>query len=157
MDRISTRRGLHRLIYSSTFGPKFPLAETEQDVEIDKIIRTAVRHNREVGLTGLLLVYRRWFIQALEGPAEAVMTTYNQILLDSRHQGAVVLGAGPAPTRKFSKWAMCARRLSETDNDILRALDLKSAFDPRRLTASQALHLLTVVENIQLRHTDVAE
>jgi hypothetical protein len=95
------------------------LAEAEQDVEIDKIIRTAVRHNREVGLTGLLLVYRQWFIQALEGPSEAVMTTYNKILLDPRHEDAMVLEAGPVPARKFSKWAMCARRLSEADNDIL--------------------------------------
>jgi hypothetical protein len=156
MDGISTRKGLHRLIYFSTFSPKLPLVEAEQDVEIGKIIRTAVKHNREVGLTGLLLVYGQWFIQALEGPSEAVMTTYTKILSDPRHQDAVVLGAGPVSTRKFSKWAMCARRLSVADANIIGVLDLKGAFDPSGLTAAQALNLLTIVENIQLRNAEVA-
>ena len=71
MSHIPTRKGLYRLVYFSSFSPGFPTVEAEQDVEIAKIVRTSVRHNREVGLTGLLLVYRQWFIQALEGPAEA--------------------------------------------------------------------------------------
>jgi hypothetical protein len=156
MDSILTRKGLHRLIYFSTFSPGLPLVEAEQDVEIAKIIRTAVKHNREVGLTGLLLVYRRWFMQALEGHGEAVMTTYNKILSDPRHQNVVVLGVGPVSSRKFSKWTMCARRLSEADADIIGVLDLKGAFDPSGLTAAQALNLLTIVENIQLRHAGLA-
>jgi hypothetical protein len=72
--------------------------EAEQDVEIAKIVRTSVRHNREVGLTGLLLVYQQWFLQPLEGPEEAVKATYNRIRLDPRHQNALALGEGAVST-----------------------------------------------------------
>jgi hypothetical protein len=157
MDRFPTGGKLYRLIYASSFSPEFPSTEAEQDVQIDKIIHTAVKHNREVGLTGLLLVYQRSFIQALEGPPAAVQATYRQILLDPRHENAVELEAGRVSARNFSKWAMCSRRLSKVDDEIIQALDLKSAFDPRRLTAAQALKLLTTVANIQSQHANVAE
>ena len=156
MSHIPTSKQLYRLIYFSSFSPGFPLVEAEQDVEIAKIVRTSVRHNREVGLTGLLLVYQQWFVQALEGPEEAVRTTYDRIRSDIRHQDAVALDAGPVSTRKFSKWTMCARRLTRADNGILQTLDLKGTFDPTMLTPVSALRLLTIVKDIQLQHAKLA-
>lgn len=156
MSHIRTRKGLYRLIYFSSFSPGFPSAETEQDVEVAKIVRTAVQHNRDVGLTGLLLVYQQWFLQALEGPEEAVRATYSRIRLDPRHQNAVALGEGSVAARVFSRWTMCARRLTPADNGILQTLDLKATFDPHRLTPVSALRLLTIVKNIQLRNAGPA-
>ena len=151
MTEVSTRTGLHRLLYYSAFSPRFPRAVDDQDVEVGDIIRASIRNNRQVAITGLLLVHQKWFVQALEGPAEAVMTTYNRILSDPRHQDAAVIVAGPAPGRQFSNWNMCARRLSTADDAIVQTLELKGAFDPRKLTPVKALTLLVAVKNIQHR------
>jgi hypothetical protein len=157
MTSISTRRSLHRLIYCSSFSARFPVAADDQDEEINKIIRVSIAENRQRALSGLLLVHQNAFIQALEGPAEAVMTTYNHILSDPRHQDAHIVGAGPVENRRFSNWNMCARRLSPTDDAILQTLDLKGAIDPRGLSASKALNLLTAVKTIQWRAVAGAE
>ena len=102
-------------------------------------------------LRGLLLAHQGWFTQALEGPAEAVMTTYSRILKDPRHTDVTMFGAGPAERREFSDWNMCARRLSPTDDAILATLDLKGAFDPRGLGLGAAMRPLIAVKGIQSR------
>ena len=151
MTTVTASKGLHRLLYCSGFSRHFPLAAADQDEEVGKIIRASIRNNREVAVTGLLLVHQLWFVQALEGPAEAVMTTYGRILTDPRHTDAIVLGAGPADSRSFGGWNMCARRLSNADDAILGTLDLKGDFDPRKLSAAKALGLLTSIAGIQAR------
>jgi len=151
MAEISTRKGLHRIVYFSGFSGRFPTTVADQDEEINAIVRTSIRNNRERAITGLLLSHQQWFVQALEGPAEAVMTTYGRILRDPRHVDASIVGAGPAESRQFANWNMCARRLSDTDDAILRTLDLKGAFDPTALSLDKAMGLLTAVRSIQSR------
>ena len=145
---ISGSRTLHRLIYASrqAFGP-----DMIPDEEIDALIRASVRNNRASALTGLLLVHVGWFLQVLEGPAEAVMTTYQRILNDPRHTESRVVSAGPASRREFGDWNMCARRFSAADDAILGTLSQRTAFDPSTLTDRSALRLLKAVRGIQDR------
>jgi hypothetical protein len=144
----SSSRTLHRLIYASrqAFGPAMIAEE-----EIDAIIRASIRNNREVAITGLLLIHHGWFVQALEGPHEAVMTTYRRILDDPRHAEAKVIEAAPAQDRAFGDWNMCARRFSPADDAILDTLEQRTAFEPDRLTPRSALRLLKAVRQIQDR------
>jgi len=119
-EEISSSRSLHRLIYASrqAFGPgQVP------DEEIDAIIRASIRNNRADAITGLLLIHSGWFVQALEGPAQAVMTTYRRIVEDKRHDSAKLIHAGPASAREFGDWNMCARRFSAADDAILDTLE----------------------------------
>lgn len=148
MSAISSSRSLHRLLYASrqNFAPHMIA-----DDEIDSLIRASIRNNREVAITGLLLVHDGWFVQALEGPAEAVMTTYRRIVDDPRHTAARVIQAGPAEARAFGDWNMCARRFSKADDAILDTLSLRKGFDPATLPAAGALRLLTAVRGIQER------
>ncbi len=148
MSAISSSRSLHRLLYASRqqFAP-----DMIPDEEIDSLIRASIRNNREVAITGLLLVHDGWFVQALEGPAEAVMTTYRRIVDDPRHTAARVIHAGPAEARAFGDWNMCARRLSKADDAILDTLSLRKGFDPATLSATGALRLLKAVRGIQQR------
>lgn len=97
------------------------------------------------------MIHGGWFVQALEGPAEAVMTTYRRILDDPRHASAKVLSAGPANAREFGDWNMCARRMSDADDAILDALAQRQAFQPDRLSGTAALRLLKAVRAIQQR------
>jgi hypothetical protein len=145
---ISSSRSLHRLLYASrqAFAP-----DMIPEAEIDSLIRASIRNNRAVAVTGLLLVHDGWFLQALEGPAEAVMTTYRRIVDDPRHDQARVIAAGPATAREFADWNMCARRFSEADDAILDTLSQRAAFDPAQLTDRSALRLLKAVRGIQAR------
>lgn len=144
---ISGSRTLHRLVYASEQRILAP----DLDHEVGAIIRASIRNNRDVAITGLLLVHEGWFVQALEGPAEAVMTTYRRILNDPRHTAAKVLSAGPAEARAFADWNMCARRMSDADDAILGALAQRAAFQPDSLSGSAALRLLKAVRGIQER------
>lgn len=89
-----------RLIYIST--ARSVLSEQE----LDGILRVSRRKNQMVDVTGLLIVGGRRFLQALEGPAEAVKKTYDRIKADRRHFAAVVLSDREIAERSFFEWAM---------------------------------------------------
>jgi hypothetical protein len=147
MSEISGSRTLHRLIYCS----RQRLIAGDEDDQLGAIIRASIRNNRERSVTGLLLFHEGWFVQALEGPAEAVLSTYGRIRDDQRHTGSKVIHAGPAPNREFGDWNMCARRITPADDAILDTLSQRALFDPSRLTGRLALKLLTAVRGIQER------
>jgi hypothetical protein len=147
-EEISSSRSLHRLIYVSR---QAFASDQSPDDEIDALIRASIRNNRAVSITGLLLVHAGWFVQVLEGPAQAVMTTYRRILNDPRHTAQTLIHAGPAPGREFGDWNMCARRFSTADDAILDTLDQRDRFEPSRLTDRSALRLLKTVRGIQHR------
>ncbi len=152
MSDISGRRTLHRLIYASR--QNIPPADVEH--EVGAIIRTSIQNNRMAAVTGLLLVHEGWFVQALEGPAEAVMNTYRRILEDGRHNDSRTLGAGPTEKREFGDWNMCARRMSDADDAILKTLEQKGAFTPEAFSGRSALALLKAVRGIQARTQSMA-
>jgi hypothetical protein len=147
MREISSQRSLHRLIYCS----RQRLAANALDDQVADIIRASIRNNREVGLTGLLLVHQGYFVQALEGAAEAVMTTYRRIVEDQRHDATKVLSAAPATAREFGDWNMCARGMNSADDAILSTLAVREAFAPETFSGRSALRLLKAVRGIQER------
>ena len=147
MSEISGRRTLHRLIYCSR--QKIPPEGLGEAVA--QIIRSSIVNNRAVSITGLLLVHEGFFVQALEGPAEMVLTTYGRISNDPRHSDAKILHAGPATRREFADWNMCARRISPADDAILGVLAERGRFAPQTLSGTSALRLLTAVRDIQRR------
>ena len=89
-----------RLIYISTARSELP------KVELEAILRVSRRNNAAVGVTGLLIVGGRRFLQALEGPADAVTLTYDRIKADGRHFAAVTLDSRAISGRSFPGWAM---------------------------------------------------
>lgn len=148
MSRTPGSRTLHQLIYTSRVRVPWP----DQTRETEQIVAASVRNNEKCEITGLLLVHDGWFVQALEGPTEAVLMTYGRIVDDARHEDCKVLHAAPAEGRSFEDWAMCARTLTPADDAILDALSMRASFEPYALTAGQALRLLKSVRGIQKRH-----
>ena len=147
MSSISGAWTLHRLIYSSLHR----LAPGDEDDQLAAIVRSSIANNRAVSITGLLLFHKGYFVQALEGPAEAVLTTFGRICSDPRHVSTRTIHSGPAPSREFGDWNMCARRITPADDAILATLSLRARFDPSRLNARTALKLLVAVRAIQDR------
>ena len=141
-------RSLHRIVY---YSRQTAAVSTDLDLEVRKIIAASIQNNRADNLTGLLITVQGSFLQALEGPSDAVRTTYGRILNDPRHDGVTMIEAAPAETRLFAEWNMCARAVALSDREILDALDSRGPFEPRRLNSRSALKLLTTVAAIQRR------
>ena len=144
-------RGLRRLVYHSRFSASFPRSVEDQDYEIGRIIRSSIRNNRMIAVTGMLLVHGDSFLQVLEGPDAAVRATYQRILADNRHIGARLLTQLPAERRLFSDWNMCAHRLSKADDAILDTMEKGLALDLGSLGGERALKLLTAVRDVQAK------
>lgn len=145
---VQSTSSLHRLFYRSRQTPE---VAADLDFVVGQIIGSAIRRNREVGLTGLLLVVKGHFIQALEGNGDAVRNTYARISMDSRHSDLHIIAQGPAERRLFGEWNMCAGSLAPSDKAILAVLDGKGNFNPKALTAASTQRLLTTVAHIQRR------
>jgi Sensors of blue-light using FAD len=105
-----------RLIYSShsRIGPE------QARTELGEIFDTARRHNRELGVTGALVVADDWFAQTLEGEESVVRKLYEGIAADSRHEQVTLLEATYVEDRTFGRWAMA--RVSQDGGPDIRLL-----------------------------------
>lgn len=92
-----------RLLYIST--ARHPFTQPE----LDAVLRVSRRNNAAVDVTGLLIAGGRRFLQALEGPADAVQTTFERIAQDPRHYAIVELVREGVDTRQFPNWSMGAQ------------------------------------------------
>lgn len=90
-----------QLIYVST-------ARNGEAIDLDNILATSRRNNRRDGITGLLHVKGRRFLQALEGEVEKVEAAYARIAGDPRHFALVILSRRSVTAREFGDWAMAA-------------------------------------------------
>ncbi|KRB82732.1 hypothetical protein ASE00_11925 [Sphingomonas sp. Root710] len=91
---------LHQLTYISSARATLLLSDVEQ------ILQTSRRRNERDQVTGLLIFDGKRFLQALEGPIEAVEQTFSRIALDPRHRALVRLSSRGVETREFGNWSM---------------------------------------------------
>lgn len=96
-----------RLIYIST------ARQVIAANELDQILLVSRRNNARVGVTGLLIAGGKRFLQALEGPEDAVSDTYRRIERDPRHFAVVTLRRETVDTRTFPDWTMGYQRAGE--------------------------------------------
>src|ERR1700742_4886903 len=96
-----------RLIYSS----HSTIASDRTETELGEIFTPARRNNRELGVTGALVVADDWFAQALEGEEAPVRKLYEEIAGDGRHEQVTLLETSSLEARTFGRWAMA--RVSE--------------------------------------------
>ncbi len=89
-----------QLVYIST------LREPLSDALLDAILASSRRNNDRAGVSGLLVAGGRRFLQALEGPAPAVLATYGRIAADPRHFAVVQLSCKEVAERQFGSWSM---------------------------------------------------
>lgn len=100
-------------------------------IDHQSILDQARRNNRRNGITGLLYVDGRRFLQALEGPDDAVEATFARIQADLRHHALVLLSRRQVEAREFGDWEM-AHLTASTDRDALmeRIRDLVARATP---------------------------
>jgi hypothetical protein len=91
---------LIHLIYAS--ASTRPIAEEE----ILRLLAGARRHNREIGVTGMLLYAEGSFFQVLEGEAAVVEELFEVICRDGRHERITRIIREPIHNRAFGDWSM---------------------------------------------------
>ncbi len=115
------------------------------DATVEDILRTSQPNNARMDVTSLLIAYKGWFIQALEGPRRNVSMVFGVIGRDLRHAQLEMLSAGPVSERLFGQWGMCAHAITPEAAPILETLDLAADFDPFQIDGGKALKLMTAV------------
>jgi hypothetical protein len=108
-----------QLVYIST--SREPLT----DALLDSILATSRRNNDRTGVSGLLVAGGRRFLQALEGPAAAVLATYARIAADPRHFAVVQLSCKEVAERQFGAWSMAF----QSGGEVRAAGDLKATVE----------------------------
>lgn len=112
-----------RLIYSSTATADVVSNETLRD-----LATKASKANAEHGISGMLVVSGRRFLQALEGPYREVNALFRSIVRDPRHRDVELVTFEPMDTAYFDGWNM-------------RLVDLYDlAREPRNYLASKYRH-----------------
>ncbi len=96
-----------QLIYISTAR-----APVDQAL-LGAILETSRANNQKAGVTGLLVSGGRRFLQALEGPDQAVLDAYARIQADPRHFALVLLSCRTVEARSFGDWSMAYEGAAE--------------------------------------------
>ena len=105
-----TEEKLQQIVYVSTAAHKFDTAELES------LLSRSRAWNADHGITGMLLYYDGNFMQALEGPPEAVEKVFARVRSDTRHYDIIPMVNETIATRRFTEWYMGFRR---PDKDAL--------------------------------------
>jgi len=80
---------------------------------LEQILTASRRNNAGNQVTGLLVAGERRFLQALEGPEQAVLDTYARIRHDPRHHAMVLLTGRAVEARAFGDWSMAFEQGSD--------------------------------------------
>lgn len=83
------------------------------EAELAELLHNSRQNNEKVGITGLLLYKDGNFMQAIEGPREAVLHLARKVETDARHRGMIILTQKPSKERNFADWSMAFQNLDQ--------------------------------------------
>ena len=101
---------MEQIVYISTARALVPDAHL-----IDDVLRVSRRNNHRDGLTGMLVVGGRRFLQVIEGPKINLDATFRRIKADERHFAVVELGRRAVSERSFVDWDMAYQEGGSAD------------------------------------------
>ncbi len=104
---------IFQLVYISAANKDF------SEIELQELLENARLNNESLNVSGMLLFHEGSFIQALEGPREAVESLYNKISEDKRHTETRVLFRGELEERDFDTWSMGFYRSNQSVKENL--------------------------------------
>ncbi|RTL43949.1 MAG: BLUF domain-containing protein [Burkholderiales bacterium] len=91
---------LERLVYISTAAPDLTVPE------VRRIVARSQMRNRQLDVTGMLLLVRSEFLQVLEGQRDMLDEVVGYISRSPRHQDIRLIERQPITTRRFDGWHM---------------------------------------------------
>lgn len=135
-------RPLFRLLY---FSKAVPQPSGDMEATLRAIAWESGRRNAALDVTGALLACEGRFLQALEGPKDAVFQIYGRICTDTRHTDLYVAESGPIGTRRFADWRVGSRMVSSSDPMFAGHPSIALGLVRGALSTTEALDLLGVV------------
>lgn len=112
-----------RLIFSST-------RSDSNSETVDAILRVSRTNNVRDGVTGVLIVGERQFVQLLEGDRASVSRCFLRITKDPRHRDLQVISTGDVPHRLFAGHSMQRIDLFSVRSSVLERYLINGAFEP---------------------------
>jgi hypothetical protein len=106
---------LHELIYTS-----FATIEMDEN-ELADLLELSREKNVRLNISGLLVSYKREFIQLLEGERSDIFSLYETICKDERNQQNQLLWDGKIEERSFTDWSMAFLNVKDIDKSKLKA------------------------------------
>jgi hypothetical protein len=110
---------------------------------IRSILDSSQQNNPAQGLTGILCCNADIFLQALEGPREAVNALYNRLADDTRHKDLTVLDYAEIDQRLYSSWSMGWASAKQANRELFLKYSGSDRFDPFAMNAAQISGLLS--------------
>ncbi len=101
---------MYRIMYLSTATVKF------SDEELEELLKVARRNNLKCGVTGLLIIKGRSFLQCLEGKKENVLSIFEKIKDDKRHDSIIRVIEENVEKRYFPSWSMGYKNINHLDS-----------------------------------------
>jgi hypothetical protein len=102
---------LRTVLYQSTAKTDFPSTADHN------ILKTAWRHNGEMGVTGYLLRTQTQYFQVLEAGDDVLDDLVGMIRKDPRHADMEILCDNTINKRRFANWTMGYHLLTESERD----------------------------------------
>ena len=110
---------MERLVYRSRAVQPPPM------LALDSILAVSQSWNTRTGVTGVLGVTGRTYIQFLEGPAEELDSLMERLHRDPRHTDVTVLTRGPVAVRLVPGWSMARIDLSLLATEVTALLQAR--------------------------------
>jgi len=136
---------------------------SEGTIDFDKsrlkgLMKQARRRNKELSVTGMLLVQMPLFLQVLEGPPESVDTVFESIKKDDRHTNIDVIFTNESRhEREYGQWLMGCKILGDGLPDDLNHLDerVRDVLRNARAETETARQLLLQFREVESRYIDI--
>lgn len=74
--------------------------------DIKAILESSNQHNKSLGITGILVYCNKHFFQILEGDKTEVLSLFERISIDRRHDNVIKIQEGERDKRSFENWHM---------------------------------------------------
>ena len=127
---------LIRLVYASRSTFESSAKQQGLDPGVARILAKSRKNNARAQVVGGLLFGEGYFLQCLEGEANAVKTLYDTIKVDPRHRDVTVLSRASISSRSFGAWSMKYVPGEQHLRTLLQQWGL-ARFDPYALSAEQ--------------------
>ena len=133
---------LHQLLYVSV--------ETRPHTQEDilALLKKSREKNTLLGITGILLYYKRHFFQVLEGEKDAIFKLFQTIRKDQRHASVILVYDQPAAERSFKDWTMAFIDLNQIDKSQLEGF---SDFLEKGFTSEITEEHLTLAQKLLIK------
>lgn len=123
---------------------------------LNEILDQSRRNNPALGITGLLCVSDRLFIQVIEGGRDEVCDLFNAIVRDERHEKVRLLIYEEIAERRFANWTMGQVNIAKLNPTLLLKYFKRPQIDPFDSSGAATLALLSDLVSVGAiaRHGD---